>query len=48
VVTDLQPAAATGEEAQGLMWPLWVGVAFVFSASGVLWWWSRRRRNART
>jgi hypothetical protein len=48
VVTDLEPAAATSEEAQGLMWPLWVGGAFVFSVSGVLWWWSRRRRNART
>jgi len=49
VVTDLLlPAAATGEEAQGLMWPLWAVVAAVLTGVVGFWVWSTRRRNART
>jgi len=48
VVTDLEPAAATSEEAQGLMWALWVLVAAVIAGVVGFWVWSRRRQNART
>jgi hypothetical protein len=48
VVTDLQPAAATAEEAQGLMWALWVVIAAVLAGVVGFWVWSTRRRNSRT